>query len=288
VASNIPAENIFAEPTKRDTAPAIAMGAALIARRDPQANMLVLPADQLISDINSFHQVLNDAIATAEALPALVTIGIRPTWPCPSYGYIERGERTHLPSLNLENPPFEVARFREKPATELAESFLEMGNFSWNAGIFIWRLTTLIDELTQHSPPLATFIHELINSQNPDATIAAQFANLPALSIDYALMEKATRVLNIEAPFDWDDVGSWISVGKYLEQNSNNNQTNTPLTTLHSENNIVFNQSGHGRVALLGVSDLIIVQTEDALLIADRHQADDIKKLVGELPPELL
>lgn len=288
VATNIPAENIFAEPTKRDTAPAIALGAALIARRDPEANMLVLPADQLIADIEAFHQVLSDAITTAEALPALVTIGIRPTWPCPSYGYIERGERAHTPNLKLTHQPFEVARFREKPATELAETFLQMGNFSWNAGIFIWSLATLTTELTKHSPPLADFIHELINSRDPAATISAQFSSLPPLSIDYALMEKASRVLNIEATFDWDDVGSWISVGKYLEQMPDKNQTNTSLTTLASENNIIFDQGQDRKVALLGVSDLIIVQTSDALLIANRHQADDIKKLVGELPEELL
>ncbi len=288
VASMLPAENIYAEPAKRDTAPAVALGIGLVAARDPDATMLVLPADQLIQDTAAYHSVMRDAIATAEKSDGLVTIGIKPTWPCPSYGYIERGPRASITGLSCEHPPAEVKRFREKPSVELAEQFLAKGGFCWNAGMFVWSLPNVIRELSTHAPELSHFISELRSSKNLEATIEAQFPKLTPISIDYALMEKARRVLNIEATFDWDDVGSWISVAKYLETVGDNNQVNTPVSEIDSENNIVFNARKGTHVALLGVDDLIIVQTEDALLIANRHQADAIKNLSTKLPPELL
>ncbi|MBB5351934.1 mannose-1-phosphate guanylyltransferase [Haloferula luteola] len=288
VASMLPAENIFAEPAKRDTAPAVALGIGLVAARDPNATMLVLPADQLIQDTSAYHAVMRDAIATAEQSDGLVTIGIKPTWPCPSYGYIERGSRASIPGLDCEHPPAEVQRFREKPSVELAEKFLAKGGFCWNAGMFVWSLPNVIRELSTHAPELSHFISELRSAKDLNATITAQFPKLTPISIDYALMEKARRVLNIEATFDWDDVGSWISVAKYLESVGNNNRVNTAVAEIDSENNIVFNARKGSQVALLGVDDLIIVQTDDALLIANRHQADAIKNLSSKLPPELL
>jgi len=287
VASDLPAENIFAEPAKRDTAPAVALGAGIIAARDPEATMVILPADQLIQDVDSFHSVMRDAIATASNTEALVTIGIKPTWACPSFGYVERGQKASISGLNLENPPHDVVKFREKPNAQLAEQFIRKGNFAWNAGMFIWSIPTLMNELTKHTPELADFINELIKSTDLQATVDAQFTKLNPISIDYALMENASRVLNIEATFDWDDVGSWLSVSKYLEQLDEENTSNSPVTNIDSQNNIVFTESKKTQVALLGVDDLIIVQTDDSILVANRHQADDIKKLVDLLPKEL-
>jgi mannose-1-phosphate guanylyltransferase len=288
VATMLPPENIFAEPAKRDTAPAVALGIGLVAARNPDAVMMVLPADQLIRDTAAYQSVMRDALAIAGKTDGLVTIGIRPTWPCPSYGYIERGERASIPGFSCEHPPVEVKRFREKPNPELAEQFLAQGGFSWNAGMFVWSLPTVIRQLASHAPELANFISEIRRSKDLTATVNAQFPKLTPISIDYALMENADRVLNIEATFDWDDVGSWISIAKYLEESGENNRTNQPITELESENNIIFNSRKGSRVALLGVDDLIIVQTEDALLIANRHQADSIKKLTDLLPKELL
>ena len=282
----VPAENILAEPDKRDTAPAIALGIGWVAARDPEATMMVLPADQLIKDQAAFQDCLRGAVEVATRTRAIVTIGIKPTWACPSYGYIERGRRAFISGLNHTPAVYEVHKFREKPAPELAEQFLAQGNFSWNAGMFIWTVAGAIAELTQHCPELARFISEIRHSRDVAATIAGQFSTLPKISIDYALMEKAGRVLNVEASFDWDDVGSWISVGKYLPSDSAHNASNSPLSVIESGNNIIFTATGQ-RVALLGVQDLIIVQTPDALLIADRHSADAIKKLVDLVPPEL-
>jgi len=288
IAHMLPADNIFAEPAKRDTAPAVALGIGLVAARNPDAVMMVLPSDQLIEDVEAYHAVMKDALKAAESSNGLVTIGIKPTWPCPSYGYIERGERAHISGQSFDHPPVEVKRFREKPNSELAEQFLAQGGFSWNAGMFVWSLPVVIKQLATHAPQLASFISELRKASDLRSSVNAQFPRLTPISIDYALMEKAERVLNIEASFDWDDVGSWISVATYLEKVGADNRTNGAITELDSENNIVFNARKGSRVALLGVDDLIVVQTEDALLIANRHQADAIKKLGEILPPELL
>lgn len=288
LAPMLPAENIFAEPAKRDTAPAVALGIGLIAARNPDAVMMVLPSDQLIQDTAAYHAVMRDALATAEISDGLVTIGLRPTWACPSYGYIERGAAASIPGLECAHPPCEVKRFREKPTAELAEQFLAQGGFSWNAGMFVWSLPTVIQQLATHAPELGDFISELRDSKDIHATVNSKFPGLTPISIDYALMESADRVFNIEATFDWDDVGSWISIAKYLEKYGQENRANEPISELDSQNNIIFNARPGSRIALLGVDDLIIVQTPDALLIANRHQADSIKKLSDILPVELL
>lgn len=288
LATMLPPENIFAEPAKRDTAPAVALGIGLVAARNPDAVMMVLPSDQLIQDTAAYQAVMRDALTTAEKSNGLVTIGIRPTWACPSYGYIERGEHASIDGLQCENPAVEVKRFREKPNPELAAEFLADGNFSWNAGMFVWSLPIVIEQLATHTPELAGFVSELRHSTDIEATVAALFPKLTPISIDYALMEKADRVLNIEATFDWDDVGSWVSIAKYLEKYGDENRANEPITQLDSQNNIIFNARPGTRIALLGVDDLIIVQTPDALLIANRHQADAIKKLSPLLPLDLL
>lgn len=281
-----PAENILAEPEKRDTAPAVALGIGWVAARDANAVMAVLPADQLIKDVEAFHSVLSNAFQAARVSSALVTIGIRPTWACPSYGYIERGQRATILGLDSRAAAFEVARFREKPNPELAEEFLREGNFVWNAGMFIWSVPAVFGELTRCQPRLAEFIDDLRTSRDLPGTVKAQFGSLPKISIDYALLEKASRVLNIEATFDWDDVGSWISVAKYLPTDADGNATRGTFTQLRAQGNIVYSTQPT-QIALLGVEDLIVVQTGDALLIAHKSAADEIKKLVEKVPKEL-
>lgn len=277
---DLPAENILAEPAKRDTAPAVALGAGWVARRNPNATMAVLPADHLIQDVPEYQKVLGGALEIAAKSPSLVTIGIKPTWPCPSYGYIERGPRTE--NFNA----FEVLSFREKPDAELAGQFLERGNFTWNAGMFIWSIPTVFAELSRHAPELAAFVETIRDSPDMRAAIDSRFQQLPKISIDYALMEKASSVLNIEATFDWDDIGGWPSVAKYLDQDEGGNSTRGAVSQLESANNIVYNAGGK-RITLLGVHDLIVVETDDAILIANRADADKVKTLVDIVPEEL-
>ncbi len=282
---HLPPENIIAEPEKRDTAPAIALGVGWVVARDPTATMMVLPADHLIKDQDEFQKVLTAAMAAAELSSSLVTIGIKPTWACPSYGYVERGRRATLPGVEGV-AAYEVARFREKPNPDLAEHFLSQGTFTWNAGMFIWTIPAIFSELSRHCPVLADFVSELRNSRDFNATVSRQFGKLPKLSIDYALMEKASRVLNIEATFDWDDVGNWTSVGRYLKSDGDSNQHNCEISQMDAANNLVFCQTGQ-HVALLGVQDLIVVSANDAILITTRSHAENIKKLVDQVPKAL-
>ncbi len=286
VLKDLPSENIVAEPAKRDTAPAIALAVGWVAKRNPHGTMMVLPADQLISDVAGFQKVMQTAVAAAALDEALVTIGIKPTWACPSYGYIERGEAAKIDGLESDIPVYEVERFREKPKPEVAEEFLQHGGFSWNAGMFIWSVGTVAKEMGKRCPELAAFIDEVKESSDLTKTLVEKFPNLPKNSIDYALMENADRVLNIEAAFDWDDVGSWISVAKYLEADQAENRTNCDVSQIESKNNIVYSKEGK-RIALLGVNDLIVVQTGDAVLVADRSKADKIKELVDVVPKDL-
>lgn len=280
----LPAENIVAEPARRDTAPAVALGTGLIASRDPNASMIVLPSDALILDSGAFLSLAKEALQLADTEKALITIGIRPTWACPSYGYIERAAPFTAPGL--QHNCYEVARFREKPDADTALEYLKSGCYTWNAGMFIWKVAYVREQLSRHAPQLEQFITELTASADPASFIQREFPALTPISVDFALMEKADRVLNFEATFDWDDVGSWISVGKRLPSDGSGNAANTSLAAPSSQGNIVFSATGK-QVALLGVSDLIIVDTGDALLVADKKQADRIKEVVAQLPPEL-
>lgn len=288
VLPQLPEENVVAEPARRDTAPAIALAAGWIAARNPEAIMIALPADQLVIKDAEFRSVLSAASTAASQEDAIVTLGIRPDWACPGYGYIERGEPLNDLELNDGIVAHEVVRFREKPTVETAEEYLAAGTFSWNAGIFIWSIPTVLAELEKHCPQLFEFIGELRDSDDFDAVVAEKFETLEKISIDFALMENAGRILNIEADVGWDDVGGWPSVAKYLDQDESGNSSRGPVLAIDSSNNIVFSEAGQPIVALLGVSNLIIVQTSDATLVADRNDADQIKKLVDALPDSLL
>jgi mannose-1-phosphate guanylyltransferase len=280
-----PKQNIIAEPAKRDTAAAVALGAGWVAARDHSATMLAFPADHVIADRAAFQETMKTAAAAAEETGALVTIGIKPTWACPGFGYIEQGEPVRLRS-DGKIAVHRVVRFREKPNIDLAESFLRKGNFRWNAGMFVWSVPTVLSEFNRHAPELADFISQVRSPKDLDNILHERFAKLPRISFDYAIMEKAEHVLVVEASFDWDDVGSWQAVARYFKKDEHRNAASGVLTALDSSDNIIFNDS-ETTIALLGVHNLIVVRTGDAILICHRHQAEKIKNLVGTLPPEL-
>ena len=285
----LPAENIVAEPAKRDTAAAIALAVGWVARRDPGATMIVLPADHVIRDAEAFRRDLRAAVRAAVETRALVTIGIKPTWACPGFGYIELDESAPVQKKSEPGDPafFNVARFREKPAPELAQTFLERGHFRWNAGMFIWSVPAALSEFSKQMPALADFIAQVKSAPDFAKVVEKRFADLPKISIDYAIMERAGHVLCLEASFDWDDVGTWTAVATYLEKDAFNNAANCAPATHESRNNIVFTDDGQRTIALLGVNDLIVVQTADATLICRRQEAEKIKELVGRLPEKL-
>ena len=276
---DFPAANIVAEPAKRDTAAAVALGVGWVAARDHNATMVVLPADHVIKDTAAFHKTIGMAANAAREKNALVTIGIKPASANPGFGYIEMGE-------GISEGVHRVVRFREKPNVELAETFVRAGNFRWNAGMFVWTVPTILTEFNRHAPQLARFLALCSTKSGFDKALREKFAKLPKISFDYAVMEHAERVLVVEAQFDWDDVGGWQAVAKYFEKDAEGNASNCELTTLNAGDNIVFDQAG-GNVALLGVNNLIVVRTGDAILVCHRHHAEKIKNLVAKLPEKL-
>jgi mannose-1-phosphate guanylyltransferase len=269
---NFPKENIVAEPAKRDTAAAVALGTGWVTARDHAAIMAVLPADHIITNRTAFQETL----AMAADAAAETSEG---------FGYIEHGKPVRLRKRPDSDAIHRVVRFREKPNTDLAESFLRRGNFRWNAGMFVWSVPTVLREFNRHAPELADFISQVRAPENFEKALREHFSKLPRISFDYAIMEKADRVLVVEANFDWDDVGSWRTVGNYFEKDQHGNAANRAITAVDSSNNVVFEENGT-TVALLGVHNLIVVRTEDALLICDRHEAERIKELIGKIPPE--
>jgi mannose-1-phosphate guanylyltransferase len=272
-------ENIVAEPAKRDTAAAVALGVGWVAARDHNAIMIVLPADHVIKDTAAFQKTICDAARAACENNALITIGIKPKSAHPGFGYIETGEQ-------IAKDIHRVVRFREKPNIELAESFIRKGNFRWNAGMFAWTVPTILTEFNRHAPELARFISACSARGEFEKAMREKFAKLPKISFDYAVMEKAEHALVVEAQFDWDDVGSWQAVARYFKKDANGNAANCEVTALDASENIVFDEAG-GNIALLGVNNLIVVRTKDAVLVCHRHHAEKIKNLVAKLPEKL-
>ena len=284
--TGFPSENVIGEPAKRDTAAAVALGTGWVAARDHAAIMAVLPADHVIANRAAFQETLALAAEAAEETGELVTVGIKPTWACPGFGYIEQGKPVHLRDRSNKDSIHRVERFREKPNPDLAESFLRKGNFRWNAGMFVWSVPTVLSEFNRHAPELADFISQLRGPEDFEKVVHTRFSKLPRISFDYAIMEKADRVLVVEATFDWDDIGTWRAVANYFKKDEQENAANCAVTAIDSTNNIIFDQDGT-TIALLGVHNLIVVRTGDAVLVCHRHQAEKIKNLIGKLPPEL-
>lgn len=276
---DFPRSNVIAEPAKRDTAAAVALGVGWVAAHDHNATMIALPADHVITDTSAFQKTMLVAARAAEENSALVTIGIKPKSPHPGFGYIEAGEP-------IGKDIYRVVRFREKPNIELAESFIRKGNFRWNAGMFVWTVPTILTEFNRHAPELARFISCCRSAGRFESALREKFATLPKISFDYAVMEKAEHVLVVEAQFEWDDVGSWQAVARYFEKDANGNAANCEVTALNAHENIIFDEAS-GNIALLGVNNLIVVRTSDAVLVCHRHHAEKIKDLVAKLPEKL-
>jgi len=277
--SQLPPAQFIAEPAKRDTAPACALGTALVRRLEPDAVVVFLPADALIKDAATFAAQLRKASALAARDEVIVTFGIRPSHPSTRFGYLEAG--ANLPQSAADCPFFQVGRFVEKPDAARAAEYLASGRFFWNAGIFLWRTGTFLAEAEKHQPELARFI-EGFPKGDPAAYIAERFPALPKISVDYAIMEKAARVVVAEARFDWDDVGSWTALPAHLPLDAAGNTVQGAVALHGAANNIVI---ARGRViALCGVRDLIVVETPDAILVCHRDAAEQVKALQPHLP----
>lgn len=278
-----PADHIIAEPAKRDTAPAAALATAIARHQDPEAVMALLPADQLVKDTGAFRRQLSDALERARNTCALLTIAIPPTYPATGFGYLEIGEKQVTGSQG--SAIHQVTRFIEKPDLTTAQHYLEEGDFSWNAGIFIWQVSAFLEIARSEQPPLADFI-EAYPGRDASEFLDEHFTGLPKISLDYAIMEQAPEVEAVLAEFDWDDVGAWPSLSSHLPADENFNAIRGRAVTEDAHGNILFSQKR--TIAACGVEDLIIVETDDAILVCRKGKAQDIKKLLSKLPPELL
>ena len=274
----VPADQVIAEPAGRDTAAAIGLGTLLVQARDPDASIVVLPADQRIQPAERFVASMRAAEASlAEDGSRIVVFGIRPDHPATGYGYIERDE-----PLGDQNglPVHEVASFREKPDLATAESFVDSGRFFWNAGIFAYRAGFMRDCIAEHLPELHAGLIELeahVGAADWDTQLAARYPELQKISIDYGVMERCQKRVVVETDFEWDDVGSWAAMARLFPADAEDNVSIGSMVAVDARRNIV--DAGDGVVAILGVEGLVVVHTEDATLVAPRERAEEVKKL---------
>jgi len=279
---DLPPIALIGEPCKRDTAPCIGLAALAVSRHDPDATMVVLPADHVIRPVEAFQSAIQMAAALVDQQPQrIVTFGVRPTYPATSFGYIERG--APLPSVPAGRASaFLVERFREKPAIELAREFVDSGRFYWNAGIFIWRARTILEALAKHQPEMHSRLERIAAAYGgPDfeAVFEREFTAIKAISIDYAVLEQATDVVGIEAPFEWDDVGSWHALARLRGADADGNTVAARHLGLRTTDTIVRGPSDH-LIVTLGLTDCLIVHTPDATLVANKHDEEAVKELV--------
>ncbi|RLS42609.1 MAG: mannose-1-phosphate guanylyltransferase [Planctomycetota bacterium] len=283
-AARVPATGIVGEPCKRDTAPCIGLAALLVSRHDPDATMAVMPSDHVIHPAADFRRAILQAAAMVEAAPGrLVTFGVRPTYPAESFGYIQQGAA--LPLGPGEAPAHAVARFREKPPARVAAEYLAAGTYLWNAGIFVWKASTIIAALDERQPDSMAHLRRIAASwETPDRdrVFAEEFAAIKGISIDYAVLEHATDVAVIEAPFGWDDLGGWSAVARHLAADAQGNTAVGRHLTIDSTNTVVHTSDDH-LVVTLGLVDILVVHTPDATLVAHRSHEEAIRKVVAEL-----
>ena len=272
----VPARQIVGEPEGRDTTAAIGLGAALISKRDPDAVMIVLPADHVIRPAAAFRRTMAAAAEAAQRDGGLYVFGVKPTHPATGYGYIQRGRRD---GASRGVPVFKVHRFVEKPDLATAKRYVSSRRFLWNAGIFCWRAADILAAIARSRPAIGASL-ERIRRGGP-AVLAREFPRIEKISIDYAVMEKAPDVRMLEAAWGWDDVGSWASVGPYLPRDAAGNSSLGDFLAVESTDCTVLTD-GH-LVAAVGVTGLVIVRTRDATLVCRRDSAQDVKKLVDLL-----
>jgi mannose-1-phosphate guanylyltransferase len=279
----LPADHVVGEPCGRDTAPCVGLGAALIAREDPEAVVLVTPADHIIEPVREFQRAVHVAAQMAEEQPqALVTFGITPTYAATGYGYIQRGAQL---AQRQGVSVFRVKKFEEKPDAERAEEFVASGEYFWNSGIFVWRAATVLGELARQKPALHAGVQRVAEAWSGPRgreVLRGEYERLEKISIDYAVMEQAAQVLVVQAPYQWDDVGSWLALERLHPQDAEHNTVLATHCGLRTHNCLIVGTEGR-LIATIGINDLLIIQDGDCTLVADRRDEGTVKQLVDEL-----
>jgi len=282
---DLPEENYLIEPAPRGTASVVGLAAMALQKRDPEASMAILPSDHFIRNVDLFHYLLNAAFDVADD-KYLVTLGITPTMPSTAYGYIQQG--TSLGG-GYKYPVYTVQSFREKPNDETAQQLLRMGGHSWNSGMFIWRADAILGEIDKQMPDLGNALQEIgkaWNTSSQDETLNTIWPDLKNETVDYGIMEKAEKVAVLPAGgLGWSDVGSWSSLFEVLLPDMNGNiATNAALhLALETNNTLVYGGGSDRLIVTIGVDDMVVIDTGDALLICKTDQAQKVKDVVEHL-----
>jgi mannose-1-phosphate guanylyltransferase len=280
---HLPDEHVVGEPFKRDTAPCIAVAASLIMAADPEGTMIVMPSDHVIEPRTEFHRAVRAGAALVDAHPrTIVTFGIRPSYPAESFGYIQRGQALQGP---LGVSAFKVERFREKPDRQTAEQFLAAGSFYWNSGIFMWKAKTILEAIKNYEPEMFGHVERIadsIGSGSFKKDFATHFEKIKGKSIDFAVMERYEEVAVIEAPFSWDDVGSWQAIARLIAPDEHGNATHGNCLAIDSKGMILRSENGH-LIVTIGMNDTIVVHTPDATLVAPKAEEERVREVVQQL-----
>lgn len=275
---SIPEENILCEPVGRNTAPCIGLGAIHINHKYDDAVMIVLPSDHLIKNNELFAETLKNACQIAEEGQNLVTLGIVPNYPETGYGYIKALKDTH------KEKAFEVERFVEKPDLSHAKEYLASGDYYWNSGMFIWKISSILKNLEQFLNETYIGLSEIaqaIGTAKEECTLNNIFPTLPSESIDYGIMEKASDIYILPGNFGWDDVGSWLAIERVRGTDSNDNTITGNVVILDSHNCTI--EAENKLIAAVGLKDIIVVDTKDATLICSKEKTNDIKAVLEQL-----
>jgi mannose-1-phosphate guanylyltransferase len=287
----LPASSVVGEPCKRDTAPCIGLAALLVSRNDPDATMVVMPADHVIRPAEKFQAAIKLAADLVAASPGrIMTFGIKPSYPAEIFGYIHRGQPIDAGGMWLGGtcwhiPTYLVKQFQEKPDSATAKKYVDSGEYYWNSGIFVWKAVTILDALRKRQPEMLGHLEKIVEAwetKDRDAVFEREFAAIKPISIDYAVMERATDVAVIDAPFEWDDLGGWQSLARLLGCDKNGNTIVGQHLGLDTNGTIVRSEGGH-LVVTLGLTDCIIVHTPNATLVADKHNEEQIRQVVKKL-----
>lgn len=274
----IPEENILCEPVGKNTAPCIGLGAIHMQKKYGDAIMMVLPSDHLIKYNTMFANTLSDASEVAEQGENMVTLGITPDSPETGYGYIK-----FIPD-QMVGRAYAVDCFVEKPNLETAKEYVASEQYLWNSGMFIWKVSTILNRIQEFLPELFEGLKRIqaaISTEQEEEVLRQEFYGFQSVSIDYGIMEKAHGIYILSGTFGWDDVGSWLAVGRIKTSNEFGNVIGGNVVTVNTKNSII--QGDKKLIAAVGLQDLIVVDTEDALLICGKDSAGDIKKVLENL-----
>lgn len=274
---DIPQENILSEPCARNTAPCIGLAAEIISRRyDDDTVMLVLPSDHLIRYEEIYIDSLRHAISAAQNRDSLVTIGITPTYPETGYGYINF-ER-------IENGLYKVRKFVEKPDINRAKEYLASGKYLWNSGMFVWKVSSIKKAISRFLPDMYAGLEEIgkaYASADFENVLESRYRDFDSVSIDFGVMENADDIYTVSGSFGWDDVGSWLAMERINRTNEYGNYISGDVITINTSRSIIL--GGKKLIAAVGIENLVVVDTDDAMLICDKNSTQDVKKVIENL-----